>query len=158
MAPSYGLALSSFIGIKPGVVYVVRGSLWNYWQPPSRTKTKDSFIKLRSNYSKVFTVGMESFFRPFKPRPWPCPEPPLSLCLNTADLLSLFFYQFSLLSSLCFEQNLLFRPVSKTPGGGWPITSEWPSYTCLDQNAWLVHSSSLSNSPGFDVLLRTHDD
>ena len=38
-----------------------------------------------------------------------------SPCLDTADLLLLFFYHFSLPSSLCYEQRLLFLPVSKTP-------------------------------------------
>ena len=60
-------------------------------------------------------------------RPWPSPEPPLSPCLDTAGLLSLFFYQFSLPSLLCYEQNFLFGPVSKTPRG-MSIMSEWPSY------------------------------
>ena len=45
------------------------GTLWNYWHPPPRTKTKDLFINLRSNYFKVFTVGIESFLRPFQSRP-----------------------------------------------------------------------------------------
>ena len=36
--------------------------------PPSPTKTKDLFIKLRFNYSKVFIVGVESFLRLFEPR------------------------------------------------------------------------------------------
>ena len=36
--------------------------------PLSRTKTKDLFIHLRFNYFKVFTVGAESFFRPFAQR------------------------------------------------------------------------------------------
>ena len=46
----------------------IRGSLWNHWHPPSRTKTKDLSINLRFNYFKVFTVEVESFFRPFKSR------------------------------------------------------------------------------------------
>ena len=37
--------------------------------PLSLTKAKDLFIYLRFNYSKVFTLGVESFFRPFEPRP-----------------------------------------------------------------------------------------
>ena len=41
-----------------------------------------------------------------------------SLCLDTADLLSLFLYQFSLSFSPCYEPNFLFRPVSKTSRGG----------------------------------------
>ena len=44
-------------------------------------------------------------------------SPALSPCLDTANLLSLFFYQFSLASLLCHEQNYLFRPVCKTPLG-----------------------------------------
>ena len=43
----------------------IRGSLWNYWHLPSRTKTKDSFINLRFNSFKVFIVGVQSFFRLF---------------------------------------------------------------------------------------------
>ena len=43
----------------------------------------------------------------------PSPEPPLSPCLDTADLLSLFFYQFNLPSSLCFEQNFYFAQCPK---------------------------------------------
>ena len=42
-------------------------------------------------------------------KPWTVPPP--SPCLDTADLLSLFFYQFSLPSSFCHEKNFLFRPV-----------------------------------------------
>ena len=37
--------------------------------PPPPKKTKDLFNNLRFNYIKVFTVGVESFFRPFEPRP-----------------------------------------------------------------------------------------
>ena len=37
--------------------------------PTFPNKTKDLFISLRFNYFKVFTVGVESFFRPFEPRP-----------------------------------------------------------------------------------------
>ena len=44
-------------------------SLWRYWHLPSWTKTTVFFINLRFNYFKVFTVGVESFFRPFQPRP-----------------------------------------------------------------------------------------
>ena len=47
----------------------------------------------------------------------PSPDPPLPSCLETTDLLSLLFYQFSLPSSLCYDQNFLFRPVFKTPRG-----------------------------------------
>ena len=43
-----------------------------------------------------------------------------------------FFYQFSLPSSLCHEQNFLFRPVSKTPR-----VSEWLSYNVDRTHAWL---------------------
>ena len=60
-------------------------------------------------------------------RPQPSPEPPLSSCLDAADLRSLFFCQFSLPSSFCYEQNFWFRPVFKTPRGV-SIISEWPSY------------------------------
>ena len=57
------------------------------------------------------------------------PEPFLSPCMDTADLFSLFLYQFSLPSSLCYEQIFSFRLVSKTPkGGGGSIMSEWLSY------------------------------
>ena len=35
--------------------------------PPFRTK--DVFINLRSNYFRMFTVWLKSFFRPFEPRP-----------------------------------------------------------------------------------------
>ena len=67
------------------------------YTPFPRTKTKDLFINLRFNCFKVFTVRVESLLSP---------------CLDTTDLLSLLFYQFTLLSSLCYEWNFLFRPVS----------------------------------------------
>ena len=35
----------------------------------NRTKTKGLFINLSSNYFEGFTVGVESFFGPFQPRP-----------------------------------------------------------------------------------------
>ena len=47
----------------------IRRSLWNNWHPSSRTKTKDLFINLRSNCFMVFPVRVESFLRPFEPRP-----------------------------------------------------------------------------------------
>ena len=52
----------------PSSVYkpLTRGALWNYWHFPSRTKAKDFFNNLGF---KVFTVGVQSFFRPFEPRP-----------------------------------------------------------------------------------------
>ena len=50
-------------------------------------------------------------------RPQPSPEPALSPCLDIDDLFSHFFSQFSLPFSLFYEQNFLFRPVSKTPRG-----------------------------------------
>ena len=61
-------------------------------------------------------------------RPQLSPEPPLSSSLNIADLLSPFFPQFSLPFLLCYEQNFLFRPLSKTPKGWVSITWKWPSY------------------------------
>ena len=50
--------------------HTVRESLWNYRHPPplSRTETKDLFLDLRFNCSKVFTVKVESFSKPFQPR------------------------------------------------------------------------------------------
>ena len=36
--------------------------------PPSRMETKDSFINLKLNYFKAFTLRIESFFEPLKPR------------------------------------------------------------------------------------------
>ena len=50
-------------------ISTTRGSLWIYWHLPSPTKTKDLFINLKFNYFKVFTVGVQSFFRPLQPRP-----------------------------------------------------------------------------------------
>ena len=47
----------------------LRGSHWNYWHPPSRTTTKDVFINLRFSDFKMFTVGVESFFRSSESRP-----------------------------------------------------------------------------------------
>ena len=43
--------------------------------------------------------------------------PPLSPCLSTTDLLSLFSYQFSLPSSLCYEQNFYFAQCPKRQEG-----------------------------------------
>ena len=53
---------------------------------------------------------------------------------------SLFLYQFSLPSSLCYEQNFLFRPVSKTPREV-SINLDRPSDTCI---GIFVHVSSFS--------------
>ena len=59
----------SFTGKKDGSKKnEIRGPLWNYWHPHSRTKTKGLFINFRFNYFKVFTVGVEYSFKPFEPR------------------------------------------------------------------------------------------
>ena len=76
--------------------------------------------------------------------PQPIPEPPLSPCFDTADLLSLLFLpvQSSLFTLLWAE--FLSRPVSKT-SREVSINSEWPSYTCI----WTfvpVSSFSFQNS------------
>ena len=42
----------------------VRGSLWNFWHPPSQGKSRDLFFKLWFNYFKIFTVGLSPSLDP----------------------------------------------------------------------------------------------
>ena len=48
----------------------IRGSLCNYWHPPPLPERKRKVYSSTwdSIISKDFTVGVESFFRPFQPR------------------------------------------------------------------------------------------
>ena len=50
-------------------MYYVRVSLWNHRHFHSERKRKIYSSTLRFNYFKVITVEVESFFRPFQPRP-----------------------------------------------------------------------------------------
>ena len=59
--------------------------------------------------------------------PEPSPLPPLSPCLDTADLLSLFFHQFSLfLFTLLWAEFFISPSVQSTKGVS--VISEWPSF------------------------------
>ena len=50
------------------VIVMLRATPLMWRSLPSRTKTKDLFINFKFICLKVFTVGVESFFRPFQPK------------------------------------------------------------------------------------------
>ena len=63
------IAFEFYIAVIHVVCYDYTRVVLKLLTPPSQTKTDDLFINWRFNYSKVFTVGVQSFFGSFQPRP-----------------------------------------------------------------------------------------
>ena len=139
--------------------WIIRGSLSKHWHPPSRTKTKDLFINLRFKYVRVFTVGVEFFFRPFEPRPeerkkvnfWREPQRrPYSIINSLIAWLN--EYSWHQLSTIAQPWT---APVSVLEHS-WPTFSlflpvQCSLFTLLWAEFWI--SSSVKNAQGVSITL-----
>ena len=87
--------------------------------------------------------------------PAPNPEPPLSPCLDPANLLSLFFYQFNLSSSLCYEQ-ISFYFAQCQNGGVNNFRGTLVYLGCLTNKVYFC-TAIVMNSISWESTLLYHD-